>query len=196
MCVYIYICINRDTKLCSFFDFHHNEVNCWKGGYGKRMPGTDLRLHRKDLLSSLSFPESGWFVAVLLDSRVGRSVVIIGYLYLIKQQRQDNDFTLTLRQIFFDLLSFFVMFIVSFDSNCLSYSISTKCIGGSNILNALFIYLFSGGSRLQTSSNCIVEYLCFLHFLYLLLFSVMRFSLFCGNSLLFLYFLFANMCFF
>ena len=56
-----------------------------KGGYGKRfgkrvdlinrMPGTDLRLHRKDLLSSLSFYESGWFVAVLFAS-MRRNVLI------------------------------------------------------------------------------------------------------------------------
>ena len=72
VCIYIYyIYVSIEIPNCVlFFDFHQNEVNCWKGGYGKRMPGTDLRLHRKDLLSSLSFPESGWFVAVLLDSRV------------------------------------------------------------------------------------------------------------------------------
>ena len=199
MCVYIYIiyiCINRDTKLCSFFLISiKTKSTVGKGGMANECQVQIFGCIGRTCLVPYHFLKVGgslpfyWILG-------WRSVVIIGYLYLIKQQRQDNDFILTLRQIFFDLLSIIVMFIVSFDSNYLSYSISTKCIGGSNILNALFIYLFSGGSRIQTSSNCSVEYLFFLHFLYLLLFSVMRFSLFCGNSLLFLYFLFANMCLF
>ena len=48
----------------------------------------------------------------------------------------------SLYDMFFDLLPIIFMFIVSFNSNHLSFSISTKCIGGLNILDALFIYLF------------------------------------------------------
>ena len=71
-----------------------------------------------------------------------RSLLIIGHSYLINQQRQDNDFTCILQHFFLICCQLFscplflsILIICFFDFS--------KCIGGLNILNALFIYLFS-----------------------------------------------------